>query len=1167
MVDDDGCTNACRFAACGDGIVQVAREAPPENDPEAMGAVLYNVEMCDDGNVVDTDDCRNDCTANVCGDGVVNEGVEQCDDGNNDDTDGCTTTCVAARCGDGIVQADEACDDGNADDTDACRNACSLNVCGDGVVWRSVEQCDDGNDHDGCRNDCTAPYCGDGVVRNGVEQCDDGNTDDTDGCRNDCTQAYCGDGIVEAGVEECDDANLSNLDGCLVDCRIWDACADTRVDGLDPSSACVGNVPEETVLSGSGFLRINGVDPIVTFDGETVVSFELEECTPIFGVFEDVETCTTARIDLDPELSEGEYPIVLENRVDAMCGGERLFVVTGPPEITSIVPSLVCEGDPSFDVFGTNLSSASTFILGETEAISAVDVADGQVRVTFPRVRPGVYDLTVQNGEECATTAPLAVEVVPDPRVFFVDPEIIWTGISVQSTIYVANINAGAVTFVGYRPAGSAAEPIPLADVVYDVDRPGEIQARIPSGLTVGEYEIVVIDGEGCIGESATAFRVTNDLTLAIDAVSPPFGWTETDTSVRVLGDADEPGEVGFQVGARVYASPDEGTTASVFESVGWVSEDELTTVVPAGLTPGVYDVIAVNPDGSIGVLDQAFTVLANPTPLIDSVTPASIPTSSPQPLTIVGSGLANGAATRLFCQTPGGGLQETDAATTFVSSQELETVVPAVLTDGTVCVVRVTNPDTGYGEFSAIGVTTPAENIPAFALEDEDMATARRYPAVAVGSITRTSRRIYAMGGDSGAEAGALDSVEVATLDRFGAITEWRSEPQPLPEPLTYARAVEVDGYVYLVGGSESGTSVADVWRAAVLLPADSPQIEFISLIERDEGLAPGVWYYRVTAVRPSDDDWNPGGETLASEPQPVRIPEGLESPLELTLNWNAVDRAVAYRVYRTPNPDMATGMEELIAEVSASELSYTDAGDAATGVRPPALGDLGEWAELPALNTPRAGFGLAAVSDPVSTTAVHLYAFGGRDGDGDALSTIERLTVDTSVERLPTTTAWTESATGLTARWTTIAHAVDPVVSSRVPPDERYLYVGSGLSSAGTIVRNYDVAEVLPGGALGAFRADNDISPQVAGHAGVSIANQLFAFGGQNAGPSNSVQSSYMNCGATCPDLTNWNAAGISLVVSRYLATGALGSGRIFVVGGQTNSGPSSSVESTVW
>lgn len=124
-------------AVCGDGVSQ-----------------SVNGEQCEDGNTIDTDACTNTCKIAKCGDGIVQAGFEVCDDGNNVDDDACPNSCKSPTCGDKIVQKGngETCDDGNADNADACLNSCIAAKFGDGIVQIGVEACDDGNvkDGDGC---------------------------------------------------------------------------------------------------------------------------------------------------------------------------------------------------------------------------------------------------------------------------------------------------------------------------------------------------------------------------------------------------------------------------------------------------------------------------------------------------------------------------------------------------------------------------------------------------------------------------------------------------------------------------------------------------------------------------------------------------------------------------------------------------------------------------------------------------------------------------------------------------------------------------------------------------------------------------------------------------------------------------------------------------------
>ena len=120
-------------AYCGDGVVR--QDIDGDGNADTNHAAY---EQCDDGNDVDDDACTNDCRAAICGDGIVRTDLEeghvdfeQCDDANDVDSDACLNTCTVARCGDGVLRQPqpgetvaefEACDDGNSASGDGCTN-------------------------------------------------------------------------------------------------------------------------------------------------------------------------------------------------------------------------------------------------------------------------------------------------------------------------------------------------------------------------------------------------------------------------------------------------------------------------------------------------------------------------------------------------------------------------------------------------------------------------------------------------------------------------------------------------------------------------------------------------------------------------------------------------------------------------------------------------------------------------------------------------------------------------------------------------------------------------------------------------------------------------------------------------------------------------------------
>ena len=1196
--NSDACLNTCKLAKCGDSFVHQGVEACDDgnqNDSDGCtvkcalttcgDGVLQQGEECDDANQSNSDACLVTCLKASCGDGYKWVGVEACDDGNKTNDDTCTNTCTLPSCGDGTLQQGEECDDGNPSNSDACLATCIKAGCGDGFVHQGVEQCDDGNpsNTDACLSTCTKASCGDGFKWVGVETCDDGNASNTDACLTTCEAASCGDGVVQQGVEECDDANLENTDGCLVNCTKYDPCESFQITKVDPPVACVGSVPNQLTLTGTGFLRVNGVEPTVTFGGSPTAVDSISGCTPVTGKFETIDSCTTMVIDVPGGTGIGSYEIRVENPVAMSCTAVAVFSVGPSPTITGVTPGEICQGKAgNFTITGTGFTpSTQVFFNGQAPDL-VVFVSSTQINVSFFSLKPGLYDVTVSNGPACSGTLNGAVTVIKSPVVVFVDPEVIYNKINIQATIYVSGLNGGGVTYVGIRRSGTG-DPWTSLSHTYNPLRPSQVQAVIPSGLTPGDYDIVVRDAKSCEGTLPNAFKVTDTLTLALTGIDPPFGWTQTQTAVTLSAQDPPPsGMKSFQNGVRAYLSPSSGGLATLVTAVAFVSAREVTGLVPK-LGVGLYDVIAVNPDGSVGVLTKGFEVTSDQPPVIDSISPGSIP-NAPDDQTVIirGKGFKTGVAVTLFCRDLTGTVTTVPVTVNAVTAAELNTTVPAGITASSVCVVRATNPDGTYGEYSALAVTNPAENISDFKLESS-MVVPRRAPAGSHGRPTSMARFLYAIGGDGGTVASALSSVEAASVNQFGDVGSWRILPTALPAPRTLAAAQVLGRFIYLVGGNGGSGPVTSMYRAEILVPKDAPGIVDL-LVEVfpaeivTSGLGPGLWYYRVAAVMEATDPDNPGGETLPSDPQPVKIPSGLSYKVHVTLTWSAVPGAVKYRVYRSPTAGLATGNEELLAEVTAPTTQYKDTGTATTAEYARRMGDLGVWRTMTGLVKAREGLGLGLGQDPGSSSTWYLYATLGRTAGPSLLTTYEYLPVTVAADGGQTTGAWTEDTSNTvgTGRWQTAAFSVDQEASIRVTPGDTWIYAGPGANAALTsTITNVDVAKVQAGGALASWMAVDSANMGLVGYGFAAAANQLFLIGGLNMAPSVQCFSTYIcGPGQSCPggppdppDLKNWNNTGHDLVIARYLMGSTLESAHIYVMGGTTPTGATNTVESTVW
>jgi hypothetical protein len=117
------------------------------------------------------------------------------------------------------------------------------------------------------------------------------------------------------------------------------------------------------------------------------------------------------------------------------------------------------------------------------------------------------------------------------------------------------------------------------------------------------------------------------------------------------------------------------------------------------------------------------------------------------------------------------------------------------------------------------------------------------------------------------------------------------------------------------------------------------------------------------VAALYDAADVTNPGGESLPSDPIPVSLPD--TGGLSVAITWEAVDRAVGYRVYRSADAD-TSGAEEWVGDTTAP--SFRDDGLPTDSARVPLPeGAIGAWAALPALLQAREAACVAVAPDPI--------------------------------------------------------------------------------------------------------------------------------------------------------------------------------------------------------
>lgn len=944
------------------------------------------------------------------------------------------------------------------------------------------------------------------------------------------------------------------------------------VTGLGRPSVCVDAPDTELVVEGFGFVVLaDGAEPTVALGGVDAPVLAVDGCASLLGPAGG-ETCTAITVLVASTAFDtpGSYAVVVTNPAPADCesGAGVALEITPPPTITAIDPGVVCSTGGEIVIEGTGFATDAEVLIAGVPAQGVRWVDSTQLVVDAPGALPGGFvDVEVRNPDGCSATGEDAIEVVAGPVLFFVDPPVLYGGVDTPATLFVGGIT-GAVTGVEIVDADGTAYPLPD----YAWDGGNLVAATIPAdslGLGDGTYTVRLTDDTACRPFLEDAVRVRSDLTVSITRVEPAFGWNGSATPVRVRGATPLPsGEVGFTDLPRVYLFPsDEGDSdlARGLRSVTYVAGDRLDAVVPAGLAPGdgpvAYDVVVVNPDGTIGLLPRGFTATVLPPPVVSSASPSRLPANSVGALRVLGRDFRS-PTVDLVCRQPGGVV--VTRPTTFVASTSTTIDVQANPgPEGSVCVVRVTNGDGTTGEFASISARSASGNLFGFRL-GEGLGTPRRAPGSVVGEVTTVSRYLYAIGGDDGTVAGALATVERASVDPFGDPSGWVELPGELPEPRSFAGSAVAGRFAYLVGGHDGVTPVDTIWRAEVLDPLAAPAFDDLGIaFAGTNGLGGGTWTYRIAARFAPTDARNPGGEGLASDPIVVRLPD-VPGGLSLSLSWTPVPRAVGYRVYRTPTSDAGSGTERWVGDVAGT--TFVDAGRTADPAQAPLpAGALGVWHEvgrLPGTNAAEAAReapGVAVVEDPADPTLVHLVVAGGRDALGDDRDTVSVITIDLADPDEGVLAVEESDVTLTRPRRALAAMTVDTRFHTVVDPGEAWVYwVGGfdGTSAVGTA----EAARVNAGGVLGAYSDAlvDDVSPGRAGMAFGAAGDFLFLLGGQSGSPTTSGREAEI---VGPPDIENWNSLGGSgITIARLYPGSAQDDAVLFVVGGTTGTAAAS-------
>ncbi|MFZ5470558.1 MAG: hypothetical protein ACOZIN_14070 [Myxococcota bacterium] len=972
------------------------------------------------------------------------------------------------------------------------------------------------------------------------------------------------------------------------------------IASIVPAGVCAQSGGTSVVITGQNFVAVTiggtRAVPLVQVGPQLHIP-TTSGCTTVPNTTEPVEACTTLTITVaGTSFTPNVYDLVVTNPVPVGCSSNATgnFRVTPAPTITSVTPTSICAGGDTLVLSGSDFVSGASVTMtgpGTVQAMSVVVSNDGGTALaTFGSgLTTGSYNLTLDNGGSCSASAPSPINVIPGPQLFFVDPAVVYNGITVQATVYGTGFTL-PVNDISLEPIDGGA-PVSLQISSANQNNRAQVLVRNVDGGVVapGSYAMTLDDGTTCNARLVDAVTVVNQTTLVLTSMDPPFGTVNTTTGVTIKADVAASGGTGFLPVPRVYLNPSIPTPTTVAAPVGavaYVDGATLTALVPDTLSVGDYDLIVVNPDGRVGVATNAFRVTqaSQPPPSISSLSPGSLPNTGSSNLEILGANFRDPLTVSLRSCVDGSGAAVA-LPTITVSGTPTATNITATVSNvggAAACVVRVTNTDNGtYADFSALVFTNPSKNLYP-AQNGPSLTVPRRAPVALGGDATGAARFLYIIGGDNGATTGAYDSVEVSTLNLLGVPGAFFTPRQGrLNTVRSFSGGARIGRWLYVAGGTDGTNRLSSLERSYILDPARRGEVIDLLLDPDNEGngLPAGLYYYRVAAVMGLTDPFNPDGEELASDPFPVRLPSLGTTKFRVTVTWKPVSGAVKYLVYRSPVADVPVGTEQVIAEVT-SGVQYIDSGVAPILTQNPLpIGSLGKWQPLTAaLSMAREGPGVTWARDPTVANVAYLYVLGGKQANNAATNTYEYLPITLNADGSQTPAAAFVSGgtnTLSSQRWQLAAAAATNDLSPRIPAGRTFIYALSGVTAAGAVSQAPSAAEVQAGGALTTFVSLPNLGR--AGYAAMVAADQVFAFGGNNASADSTINNGEI-CGsgntvgqcATDPNpprISNWNT-GQNMNVARYLLAGTLHGAYIYVVGGSGSGGtPLSSTEYRIW
>lgn len=167
---------------------------------------------------------------------------------------------------------------------------------------------------------------------------------------------------------------------------------------------------------------------------------------------------------------------------------------------------------------------------------------------------------------------------------------LIINGLSVQTTPVLVELIDTDTTSVTFE---------------WDSNSSDSLYFTVPLGMQSGNYDIKVTDSDSGFGILPNGLFVYDLLSVLIESVMPGSIVNDQDNPITIVAEESN----GFLSTPVVYLSPNGPGVSPNLENVIFISSTTISAIVPSGIAPGYYDLVVINPDGSIGILLSALEI------------------------------------------------------------------------------------------------------------------------------------------------------------------------------------------------------------------------------------------------------------------------------------------------------------------------------------------------------------------------------------------------------------------------------------------------------------------------------------------------------------------------------------------------------------------------------